>query len=379
MKRAAFPLKRPVMLITDYPLQNEIDRDIPYSGASNLELLGSLAKARIMQKEIGFTYLSYERPEGENYDFCKSFCKQKDTVGSPLNWHKLEHQKDVYIEEELWNNLQNLLEEIRLIEPKMIIIAGKWSFFLLTGLFTLNKTLGGKSGGAPLGGLSKYRASICKFAECFNMPETLLFPILPAATKHRQPELAPIITWDSLKAGDIFTKLAKQERSINDYLNPNYSILFGTAIDIVNNFLSALEVELEGKETKLSVDIETRHNTIDCLGLGYQKGSAICIPFSTIDNPIFWKEEEEVEIVLKLLKIFNHPNCRIVGQNFSYDAQFLYKFWLGKFHASLDTMIANHVLHNKMKKSLDILASIYCEDYVYWKDMQDHSLEGVNK
>lgn len=367
------------MVVSDYPLQNEIDRDIPYSGASNLELLNSLAKAGIMQREINATYLSFERPTVENYDFCKSFAKHKATIGSALSWYQLEHQKDCYVEETLWTAFQQLLEEIRLAEPKIVIVSGKWSFFFLTGLFTLSKTMGSGKGDKPLGGLSKYRASVCKASSSLELPEVILYPVLPPVTKHRMPELAPIMAWDSLKAGDIFKKLQSNERTINDYLNPGYNLILGTTFPLVSDYLTGIESILREGVINLSVDIETRHNTIDCIGLGYKKGEAICIPFSTLSSPVFWTEDEELEIVSRISKILSDENCHIVGQNFSYDAQFLWKFWLGKFHATFDTMIGNHVLYNKMKKSLDILASVYCEDYIYWKDDQDHSLEGVSK
>lgn len=379
MRRAIFPLKKPVMVVSDYPLQNEIDRDIPYSGASNLELLNSLAKAGIMQREINATYLSFERPTVENYDFCKSFAKHKATIGSALQWYQLEHQKDCYVEETLWTAFQQLLEEIRLAEPKIVIVSGKWSFFFLTGLFTLSKTMGSGKGDKPLGGLSKYRASVCKTAASLELPEVILYPVLPPVTKHRMPELAPIMAWDSLKAGDIFRKLQSNERTINDYLNPGYNLILGTTFPLVSNYLTGIESILREGVLNLSVDIETRHNTIDCIGLGYKKGEAICIPFSTLSSPVFWTEDEELEIVSRISKILSDENCHIVGQNFSYDAQFLWKFWLGKFHATFDTMIGNHVLYNKMKKSLDILASVYCEDYVYWKDDQTHTDEVFSK
>lgn len=377
MKRPTFPLTKPVMVISDYPLQNEIDRDIPFSGASHLDLLNGLAKAGIHQKNIATTYLSYERPEGENYDFSSSFCKHKNLAGSPLTWIQLNHQKDCYVEESLWNEVLALVNEIKLTEPKLIILSGKWSFFFLTGLFPLSKTIGS---GKPLGGLSTYRASICKMYEGFELPfETILYPVYPAITKHRLPELSPIMRWDSLKAGDIFNKLESGEKTVDGYLNPEFNLIIGDTYSVVSGYLTKLSLELNKSPIDISVDIETRHTTIDCIGIGYKPGEAICIPFSTLDSPHFWTEEQELDIITWIGEILTHDNARIIGQNFSYDAQYLWKFWLLKVHAKLDTMIANHVLHNKMRKSLDVLASVYCEDYTYWKNMQDHSMEGVSK
>lgn len=379
MLRAIYPLKRPVMVVSDYPLQNEVDRDIKYSGASNLDMLNGLAKAGIQQSDINCTYLSFTRPEGENYDFKQSIVKGKATVGSPLTFYKLEHQKDSFIEEELWKEFQALLEEIRNSEAKIIIVSGKWSFFFLTGLINATKTMASGKSDKPFGGLSTYRASICKAAECLNLPEILIYPILPPVTKHRMPELAPIMVWDSLKIGDIFKKVQNNEKTITEYIRPVRSILIGDTWDAVASFLNSLSESLRVSTTTISVDIETRHNTIDCIGIGFRNNEAMCIPFSTLSSPHFWTEEQEFHIVSHLTELLNHKNARIVGQNFSYDAQYIWRFWLTKLHAGFDTMIASHCLHNKMKKSLDFLASIYCEDYQYWKDMQDHSLEGVSK
>ena len=379
MLRAEFPLKRPVLVVSDYPVQNEVDRDIPYSGASNLDMLNGLAKAGIKQSEMNRTYLSYERPSAENFEFCKSFTKLKGVAGSAFNWVKLEHQKDCYVEESLYQEIVNLVEEIRSSEAKLVIVTGKLTFFLLSGLSTLSKTIGSGSGDKPLGGLATYRASVTKIAECWNLPDVILYPMLPPVTKHRMPEKAPIMVWDSLKAGDIYRRLESNEKSVSDYINPNYRIIYGTDDTTIFTFFKELDDALEKGVVKVSVDIETRHYTIDCIGLGFKKGEAICIPFSTIDSPNFWSAEQELGIVRGINKRLTHPNCKIIGQNFSYDAQFLWKFWLAKFHAGLDTMIASHCMHNKMQKSLDFLASIYCETYVYWKSMQQHNLEDISK
>jgi uracil-DNA glycosylase len=369
--RAKLPREKSVMIISDYPIVNEVERDIPYSGASNLTLLSDLYKVGVKQSFCALTYLSYGRPSKESYDWRMDFRKHKN-VDDFSKWFKLEHQKDIYVSDTLWNEFQGLLKEIELVKPKIIILAGKWSFFFLTGKISYLKTQGNFKNQKPLGGLNSYRASIMQSWEGFNFPKCIVFPILPAVTKQRSPEKIPIMKWDFRKLGDIYKKIIDEEVNLDFYLKPNRELIIGDSLINIRNYLLNLIEKLDYEVTLVSTDIETRHNTIDCIGIAYEKIKAICIPFSTIDNPNFWTFEEELEIHLLLLKVFQHKNFRNLGQNFSYDSQYLYKFWLINVNTEIDTMILHHCLYNTMPKSLDFLASIYSETYCQWKDMQNH-------
>lgn len=379
MNRAKYPREKPIMLILDYPVQNEIDRDLAYSSASSLDMLGMLARSGLRQQDMAMTYLSYERPGKENFDWSNSFVKFKQTVDSPIAYSEVPYIKDCFMEESLYEDFQGLVKEIQEVKPKLILVAGKWSFMLLTGLFTLAKTKGTAKDRKPLGGLATYRASICKAEPSLELPETIIYPVYPSLVKYRMPELTPIIQWDYRKAGEIFKKLDSGEKKVNDYLTLTFDCILGTSTDVVSSYLTGLEALLEEKEVPVSVDIETRHYTIDCFSICYEDGRAICIPFSTLDSPSFWPEDEELELILRLSKIFKHPNFKLEGQNFSYDAQYFWKYWLLHLETDFDTMIGNHILYNNQRKSLDMLASVYCEEYQFWKDMQNHSMESMSK
>lgn len=382
MNRAKFPRKKDIMIISDYPIQSEIDTDIPYSSASNLSLLSDLHKVGIPQSICYTTYLSYERPEKDNFDWFKSFAKSKNLDASNREkYSPLVHQKDLYISNELADSFIALLKEIREVNPRIIIVTGKWSFFFLTGLYPYAKTQGNFKDQKVLGGLSKYRASICTIHPSLSdgINDCIVYPILPAVTKQRQPDKYPICKWDYLKLSEIYQKIKNGSRTIQDYIIPKHELILGETISVVLDFLNILYSRLELEEQLVSVDIETRHATIDCIGICYEKDIGICIPFSTLDNPNYWDFDSEFIITNLLVDCLRHPNCKIIGQNFSYDSAYLQKFWLELFQANIDTMITNHVLYNSFQKSLDFLASVYCENYLYWKDDQDHKLESVSK
>lgn len=373
MHRAKHPAEKSVLVIVDYPIQNEVERDYPWSAASHLTLLSDLAKAGITQKSIHTTYLSYERPDKDSYDWSTEFKKKKNIPeGEEQFWFPVPHQKDLYVSTLLATEVTLLTEEIKKVNPKIIIVAGKWSYFFLSGNVAYSQTQGSGGNQKPLGGLAKHRASIETTHESLGLGEIVLFPMLPAIVKQRSPDKIPVIKWDCLKVGDIFKNLEDGSKVVNDYLTPVRDYILGTDYTQVFEWLVQLVAKLNEEPVLVSIDIETRHSAmIDCIGFAYENKSGMCIPFATLSNPNFWSLEEETGIYYLISNILTHKNIKITGQNFSYDSAFIRKFWLIECNAEVDTMILHHALYNNMQKDLAFLASIYCENYQYWKDDQN--------
>ena len=111
MKRAKHPTNKPVMVIVDYPIQNEVDRDFPWSGASHLSLLSDLAKAGIPR---GFTYappyfLTPGQPSpGLDYLPVSHHCLTTTSPGRPLHHIDLRQYsfEDLALEGSSWANLR---------------------------------------------------------------------------------------------------------------------------------------------------------------------------------------------------------------------------------------------------------------------------------
>lgn len=379
MKRPKFPKERSVVYISDYPIKAEIEQELPYSAASNLTLMGDLFKVGIKQDDCFYTYLSYTRPEEDNKDFKNSFKKWKELevfedgygFGGEL-YHHIPFSKDDYISDSLLAELNALVESIRKVKPKLIIIGGKWGLYLLTGIGTWKQTVKNL-----LGNLGKYRASILSFEKHLGLDlDCIVIPVYPATLRYKMPDKLPIIHWDYGKLGTIYTDIKDNSANVVKYIRPDNFFYYGQDFYYIIGFLSSLLDRCNKEETYISVDIETRQATIDCIGLTSSTNSGICIAFSTLENPHLFTETEEFTIINILKELLTHKNCKIIGQNFSYDAQYIWKFWLFKVEAYIDTMITHHVLYNYMPKSLDFLASIYCDSYSYWKDMQKHTFEG---
>ena len=120
---------------------------------------------------------------------------------------------------------------------------------------------------------------------------------------------------------------------------------------------------------KLAVDIETRAGHIACVGLAWNERDALCIPLMAVERKDgYWSEQEEAQIAFALYQILTHPNIEVIGQNFSYDAQYFYRHLHFIPKLKRDTMLTQHTLFSNLQKGLDFLSSMYCEHHLYWKD-----------
>lgn len=119
----------------------------------------------------------------------------------------------------------------------------------------------------------------------------------------------------------------------------------------------------------LSGDIETRQGFIACMGIGWSRTEAICIPFICVeDTEGYWNEDEELAIVLKLRELFLHPKVEWIFQNGLYDYQYFAANWGVIPKLWMDTMVAHHCCFSGLPKGLDFQSSMYCEYHRYWKD-----------
>ena len=417
--RAKFYRRKPVMIVNDVPVKAEVEAKERFSAASNLNLLTTLRTGRInphntssvpgfkgiIATDIWPTYLDYSyfgEPDIEkNFDFKKELKKKKDLklispreegeeeqyfVEKDLDYltlkaipkstfYKLEHQKDVYISFRLKEQLDKLVQEIKEVEPKLIIITGKWGFFFLTGLVPLSKTLGNTKDRKPLGGLSTYRTSIERLHESFDIEHNcIIVGVYHPLQAIGMPDKVPFIELDYQKVGSIYQKIC--EHGVEYYDKKETKSILGTSKEIVLDYLDGILKELEEKPTLVSFDIETMYSaTIDCIGVTTKTTEGLCIPFSKADEANMWSLEDETEIMVKLREVMLHPNCQHVGQNYSYENQFYYKLWGLDVQATYDSLILSHVLYNYMQKDLAFLASLYSENYVYWKDEIAPSVE----
>lgn len=394
LKREQNPKSKPVLIISDVPVKSEIvgftelrDDEIqvyhsPWSASSNLNMLTSLRTGKVSPHskvspefkginsyEIHTTYLDfsyYGNMEG-NFDFNKEIVRGKDRIENE-KYHEVPNHRNLFVSERLYNEFSALLSEIKKVNPSLIIVTGKWALFFLTLLSGFGETMSTVKVRKPLGTLVKYRASLMQIHEAWGDTEQrIVFPIWHTINAISMPDKVPVMESDLYKVGYIYNTIL--EKGVEYFQLQTKNIILGNIYDTTIQYLQYLLNILNKKSTFVSVDVETmQHTFIDCIGIAISKEEGICIPFATVDNPNFWSQEEELKILFLIKQILEHPNARLLGQNFSYDCQYFLKNWGISVKASEDTMVMHHILYNHLPKDLAFLASVYCEKYTYWKD-----------
>lgn len=244
---------------------------------------------------------------------------------------------------EIIRGIQSLSQEISLIQPTIIIALGNLALQALTGMT----------------GIMKWRGSVMQTLPQFGSLKVI--PTYAPGTVNRMWEWRPIAVRDLKRAAD--------ESHDPRIVRPAWQFTIRPSFEAVMSILGALQDKVEQGPYKLSVDIETRAGFIACVGIAWSPLDALCIPLMAVGHPEgYWTFEQENAIYDALRYLLQHPNALIIGQNFAYDVQY-FAVEMGIFpRIYRDTMLMQHVFLLGMKKSLDFIASMYCEHYLYWKD-----------
>jgi DNA polymerase I-like protein with 3'-5' exonuclease and polymerase domains/uracil-DNA glycosylase len=347
------------MIVGEAPGSEEELKGIPFVGPSGWEMDRMLHEAGISRSRCFITNVCKERPY--NNDLSNFIAPTKKAITPdhiPF--------KGKWVKREIIEGYEQLKREIELVKPKMIITVGNTSMWALTGLW----------------GITKWRGSMLKL----EGSETIkVIPTYHPAMILRQWEYRAIAVNDFKRAAQ-YTHKPYPERGWQFRVRPSYSevlaaleALMGLAEERAARRDAEASGEAEPSERigtakpsdpiDLSVDLETRHGHIACIGIAHTTKLAICIPFMCVENKDgYWSEEEEAEIVWRLYLLLTHPCIQVIGQNFIYDSQYTLRHWMFVARNVRDTMISHHVTFCALPKNLGFQASMYNEEYVYWKD-----------
>lgn len=328
-----------IMIVGEFPQSGEELKPFPFSASNGDELGRMLREAGIRMGECFMTYVSFTRPPAGDVGAIIAL-KKKDIT--PKHVQVYNHQ----VLPSLAHDLARLKAEIELCKPNVIIAVGNLPLWALTGEY----------------GIGSWRGSVMDCA-LWSSPEhtPIVIPTYAPNWLFAQYHLRVVALHDLRQALRYSTVTNFQRTQRNFVIRPSF--------EVVMNYLSDLKERLEKEKVELSMDLETRAGHIACIGLATDKLNAICIPFMCKERDEgYWTLDEELEIIWEFLQIFRHSNLTKIGQNFLYDSQYIYRWWLMFLPADRDTMIAQHVCFSQMQKGLDFLSSMYCEEHLYWKD-----------
>lgn len=344
MRSGNGPVPAKIMVVGEAFGEEEERVGQPFMGNSGQELNRMLHEVGILRSSCFVTNVVNARPP--HNDLTKWIPdKKKDitAIYTPLhNKMVLPIVKEGY---------QNLLNEIRAVEPNLIIAAGNTALWALTGEW----------------GILRWRGSLLKMsspADLFDQwPDESLpkvIPVIHPAAILRQWELRAITIND--------LKRCKQAALTRELILPKWQFTLQPSFQTVLNVLTLLQEKVDAGPTVLSLDLETVAGHISCAGIAWTKLDAVCIPFMSRGfNPDYWLQEEEAAIIYRLYKLLTHTNAQVVGQNILYDCQYCYRHWHFIPNVVQDTMISHHTAFAGLPKALDYQASMYAEYYSQWK------------
>lgn len=335
------PLEAKIMIVGDAPHADDVSRGRPFMGNHGELLNRMLAEAGIARSACFVTNVARERAPGNNIDLWMPLTKKGQTellasgTGCDVNGRIVHrHIKEGY---------EQLQAEIDLVQPTLIIALGNAALWAVCGLVSV----------------SKWRGSTLPVP---NRAGMICVPTLHPANVLRQWSSRPIVVQDLRRAAAVVGRYPTK---------PAWRFTVRPSMSQVRDTLNRLYQTCEESPTPviLSTDIETRAGHITCLGIAADTLNAICIPFTSVQRPDgYWDEDDEAEIVYLLYRLLTHRNAMVLGQNFIYDTQYIFRHWGFVPRFRRDTMVAFHVCFPGMPKSLDHIASMTNEWYVYWKD-----------
>ena len=341
--RGEGPAPTRIMLVGEFPSEQDERAGVAFSGSTGQELNRMLHEAGIMRSECYTTHVCKVRPPSN--DISNFIAIRKKDVSTTHIF-----LRGRYVTKEIAQGYAELLQEIELVQPNLIIAFGNLAMWALTREW----------------GILKWRGS-----QLSTETGIQVIPTLTPSAVIRQWELRALILSD--------LRRAKRHLTSRSYTNkPTWNFIVRPTFDHAVATLRARLADVEAGVLWLDFDIETRAGGgvkgytagyIDCIGISWSRTDAICIPFMSTTNPEgYWGADEEGELVYLLYLLLTHPNVRIRWQNGLYDAQYVYRRWHFLAINSQDTMISQHSLFAALPKGLSLLASLYADWYVYWKD-----------
>lgn len=327
-----------IMIVVECPGADDVSRGRPLEGMAGTIAIRALAEAGIAVSACYTTLACRHRPPKQWLPSWMPDTKKGQT-DLLTSGEGVEFEGRI-IHQHLRDGILHLRREIDLVKPSVIIALGNGALYALTGHTSVAKWRGST---LPASG-------------------SIVVPTYHPTSVLRQWSLRPIVVQDLRRAAACL---------IRPPVKPEWSFLIRPTLSQVREAIERLHTALDLATSPmiLSTDIETRAGHIACLGIASSPLEAFCVPFLCVERPSgYWDEDEEAEIVFLLYRVLTHRNALVVGQNFIYDTQYIFRHWGFVPRFGGDTMVAFHVCFPGMPKSLDHIASMLNDYYIYWKD-----------
>jgi len=315
--------------------QHEEEQGQPFVGPSGRLLNSFLSAAGISRHECLVSNVFNLRPKPSND--IMNLCGPKDE-GIPGYPALI---KGKYVHAKYHKEVLRLYDELRSAKPTLILALGAtacWALLRQTGIKNLR--------GTPI-----------------QSPFGKVFPTYHPAALMREYKLRPIFFADLHKA--------RKELEFPEIRRPQRSIWIEPCLTDMARF----EVEHINPSPNLSIDIETIGNQIKCIGFSPRPDISLVVPFFDTSKPDwnYWPSHATEVAAWEWVKRICALRKRVVGQNFLYDAHFLWRqYGIAVPSMTDDLMLCHHAHQIELPKDLGFLGSIYSSEQS-WKLMRRKS------
>jgi len=332
---ASGPKDAKIMIVGEAPGQQEEMTGQFFIGQSGQELTRMLLDAGIKRGDCYITNVFWERPPGNKLD---TFCAKKAEVGKDYHLPPIAAGK--YVKNEYLHHLDRLADEIRSVQPNIIIPMGNvasWAILQQTKITTIRGTL----------------------SECTLVPGIKVLPTFHPAAVLRQWSYRSVVVADLQKAA--------REMEYPEIRRVVRHIHVPDSIQDIRDWLDEYGV-LQCPDP-LAFDIETHKRQMTCIGFAHTKDNILVIPFFMPPNDNHWNFADECA-ALKLVHDILQSRRPKLAQNGLYDIQYLWKEYGTPVRNYLhDTMLLHHSLQPEMQKGLGFMGSVYTDE-LGWKDLR---------
>lgn len=376
------PLNAKVFILAEAPGEEEERQGLPLVGATGKLTERFAHEAGFALAECFIVNVVRERPQ-TRFENGKKITNEIEQYIETRKKAALEkgfvQHNGLWIKPCVIEWLGQLEKEIALVRPSLVLALGR---------IALWATLGRPAKITEWRG-TFFEGSIRRAPDAVASSETRPFHYRALATYHpastfRNPDAAAYIARDFARVPEFLVgkaQLRESDRILEggmDQVAPkvyktsseNFSFTIKPSLETARTLLNDLCNRLDNSDIpiRVAVDIETKRNKqIDCIGFGLSSTEAFCIPIMCRAGS-YWSLDEEIEIIDLIRKVLCHPNIEVIGQNFSYDAQYLARQWGIPFPARMyDTMVSWHVLFPGLEKGLDVLNSLFAANPEHWK------------
>jgi uracil-DNA glycosylase family 4 len=153
---------------------------------------------------------------------------------------------------------------------------------------------------------------------------------------------------------------AERQSHFPEIRPPQYQSFTSPDLGSACNFINGIP-----SDAKWSLDIETRAHQLACFSIAYGD-RAMCIPIQNPSGPAFFPTHEAK--IWQTVRELMRRNPFLVGQNLTFDLEYLFDYGLEPSGIHMDTMLSHAILYPEFPKGLDFLAAMYTEMPYYKAD-----------